>query len=341
MNVLVKVSVISPVFNVAMYLPRFFKSLEEQELVDLQIILVDDGSTDNSLALCQQFAKNDKRVIVLHQSNMGTGAARNNGLSVATGDYIYFCDPDDYLDSNLLRDNLNLVHKYHADVIIFGYYMEVFNTTISNKYKPNFKFYLKNDKFKEDFPSLYNDGMISSLWNKLYLRSSLKNLKFQKVRTGQDNRFNIEYFTQNLKILCNDKAYYHYIVNRPDSAQTKLNLDKAYLHVDEIKMLKRMIFDIWGEERNKEYIDLISKQYCNIALDGLRVARHQDNARKEQKVIKNLIDKLNLSQYINYDKRNSKRTNYDIWVIRNRNKKVVLRLDKLILGLNSMRKARK
>ena len=116
-----KVSVIVPVFNVSQYLPRFFNSLKKQKLSDVEYILVDDGSTDNSLQLCYKFQHEMNNVRVFHHENIGVGPTRNIGLENARGKYIYFCDPDDTIDNSLLSDNYYLAEKYKADLIIFGF----------------------------------------------------------------------------------------------------------------------------------------------------------------------------------------------------------------------------
>lgn len=99
----VKVSVVVPVYNTAPYLPQCLDSLVGQSLDDIEIICVDDGSTDGSLAILQDYAQQDPRLMVVAQQNQRAGIARNNGLALARGRYVLFCDSDDYLYSSSLK----------------------------------------------------------------------------------------------------------------------------------------------------------------------------------------------------------------------------------------------
>jgi len=114
-----KVSVIVPVYNVEKYLPCCIDSLLHQTLKDIEIILVDDGSPDNCPALCDEYAKQDHRVRVIHKKNAGLGYARNSGIEIATGEYITFVDSDDYVDLNTYQKLYDLAIDSKADVIFF------------------------------------------------------------------------------------------------------------------------------------------------------------------------------------------------------------------------------
>jgi glycosyltransferase involved in cell wall biosynthesis len=111
-----KISIIVPVFNTAAYLTRCLESLFGQVHVDLEIILINDGSTDNSGELCESFAQRDKRIRVIHQANAGLSAARNAGLTVATGDYVGFVDSDDWITTDMYAYLLALLEQNQADI---------------------------------------------------------------------------------------------------------------------------------------------------------------------------------------------------------------------------------
>lgn len=116
-----KFSVIVPVYNVALYLAQFLESLLDQDYTDYEIILVNDGSVDESLDICQKYAAKYSNIVVLSQENQGSGFARNTGLRVAQGDYIYFCDPDDYLSEGFF----NHAEKYllwKPELVVFSFW---------------------------------------------------------------------------------------------------------------------------------------------------------------------------------------------------------------------------
>src|SRR5574344_1424030 len=102
-----KVSIIVPIYNVEKYLDRCMESLLNQTLKDIEIIMVDDGSPDNCPKMCDEYAKRDKRVKVIHKKNGGLGYARNSGLDIATGEYVAFVDSDDYVDVNMYETLYN------------------------------------------------------------------------------------------------------------------------------------------------------------------------------------------------------------------------------------------
>lgn len=115
-----KVSIIVPIYNVEQYLDRCMQSLLNQTLEDIEIIMVDDGSPDNCPKMCDEYAKKDERVKVIHKKNAGLGMARNSGLEIATGEYVAFVDSDDYVDVSAYEKMYNSVKKHNADAVFSG-----------------------------------------------------------------------------------------------------------------------------------------------------------------------------------------------------------------------------
>lgn len=118
---MIKVSVIVPVYNVQEYLGKCLSSLTAQTLKDIEIICVDDGSTDDSLAILKRFAKKDKRVKILTQNNQYAGVARNAGLKVAKGEFLSFLDADDFFETDMLEEMYNNAKDNEADIVVCGY----------------------------------------------------------------------------------------------------------------------------------------------------------------------------------------------------------------------------
>lgn len=114
------VTVVIPVYNVETYLDRCMRSIVGQTYQNLEILMIDDGSTDHSSEMCDEWAKNDGRIRVIHKKNAGASEARNTGIDNAQGEYICFCDSDDYVDTGTIEKCLARLMKYHADVAIFG-----------------------------------------------------------------------------------------------------------------------------------------------------------------------------------------------------------------------------
>ena len=160
-----KVSVIVPVYNVEKYLKQCLDSIVDQTLEDLEIVLVDDGSVDSSGTICDEYAKKDSRIEVIHKANGGLSDARNVGISKAKGRYIGFVDSDDYIKEDMYEILLNLIKKYDADVSICNLYDVIDgNECIRNK-ENGIREYSRLDILKK---VLLDKNIQSYAWNKLY-----------------------------------------------------------------------------------------------------------------------------------------------------------------------------
>ena len=116
-----KVSVIVPIYNKEKVLKRNVHTILNQTLKDIEIILINDGSTDRSGQICEDIQRNDKRVKVMHQPNKGVSVARNTGISVATGDYIGFVDPDDWIELDMYENMYTKIKETHANICLCNY----------------------------------------------------------------------------------------------------------------------------------------------------------------------------------------------------------------------------
>lgn len=116
------VSVIVPIYNAERYISETIKSILNQSLNDIEIILVNDGSTDSSLTICEQYLQKDSRIKLVNQNNSGVSIARNNGLKLANGEYVFFMDSDDTIDPNFLNSSYNVAKKQNLDIVVVGEY---------------------------------------------------------------------------------------------------------------------------------------------------------------------------------------------------------------------------
>lgn len=115
------ISVIVPVFNVEKYLDRCILSIVNQTYLDIEIILIDDGSTDSSSVICDMWEQKDNRIKVIHKKNEGVSIARNTGIDAVQGEYVYFVDGDDYLENNAFEKMYNIIKKYDVDFVYCGF----------------------------------------------------------------------------------------------------------------------------------------------------------------------------------------------------------------------------
>lgn len=324
----IAISIIVPVYNVEQYLPRFFDSIKKQTFKQFEVILIDDGSTDNSYKLCCKFAKTSPNVTVIHQNNHGTGITRNRGVKLAKGKYIYFCDPDDRLQSDLLRDNYLNAERFKANCVIFNYIVVNNTGKLIHKNKMRTNFYKNNLDVRKIFPDLSMKGLLNPVWNKLYLAKSIKDISFENVKIGEDTRFNILYFKNASCIYCNSKAYYDHINNRDSSAMNQDQFGTVIYQLEENKRTKELVYEVWGEKNDPRFRRFIGQKYLHTAISALRLGKNV-NYNKRVKLLDELIQN-NFSEYFNRSCLNGIKDWYYVLILRFRHVPLVLRLDAFI-----------
>ncbi|PMC80344.1 hypothetical protein CJ191_01935 [Aerococcus viridans] len=243
------ISVIMPVYNVEKYLKRSIESVINQTYKHWELIIVNDGSTDNSLDICQLYANKDKRVKVFNQSNSGSGVARQNGLNRAIGDYICFIDPDDFIHENAFYHNITILLEYSPDLVVNGYFKYAKHSK-GSPFVERQMHKLEGMFNKEEFISNFNEFEFVSpraLWNKLYRRDFLmrNNIKFSSQRTGQDAVFNYNVLKYINNIYIDKDSFYYYDMSREGSAVKKYNKNKFKYEMNIAKAYQEM-FDSWG-----------------------------------------------------------------------------------------------
>ena len=195
---MIDISVIVPVFKVEQYLNKCIDGLLAQTHPNFELILVNDGSPDKCREICQFYQKRDRRVKVINQENKGAGAARNSGLAIAEGKYIYFCDADDTIEPTLLEDNYCLAEKYQANMVVFGYYVESHTKhgCVSEPKSYQSLFMENKSDFRNEFANLFKEHIMYTLWNKLYKRDYLIRYQclFGNQKVGEDTKFNYQVY---------------------------------------------------------------------------------------------------------------------------------------------------
>lgn len=210
-----KISVIVPVYNAEKTLKRCVDALLKQTYQNIEIILVDDGSKDRSLEICQQYAEQDNRVKVIHKPNGGVSSARNAGLDVADGEFIMFCDSDDWAEPEWCEELIS--HYEPGCLVMCQYYVEQAPETLE---LDGLKVNTVTRFAQSDFYNLKMDGVFVP-WNKIYLRAVVEEnaLRFdEKLTNGEDMLFNAEYLRCILDgIIFYPKKLIHYIWPRETS----------------------------------------------------------------------------------------------------------------------------
>lgn len=205
------VSVIVPVYKVEKYLEKCVASIISQTYKNLEIILVDDGSPDNCPNMCDEFAKKDKRIKVIHKENGGLSDARNAGLDIMTGDFVCFVDSDDWVESTYVETMLVEQQKINADVVACG-------INLVDEESGEVGIYYKLDKTttfesSEIIEKYYNgNGIISGVaWNKLYKKQIFENLRYPKGIVFEDVAIILNVLFQCNKIVILEDTLYNYL----------------------------------------------------------------------------------------------------------------------------------
>lgn len=209
------VSIIVPAYNAELYIEQGLKSICSQTYNNIEIIVVNDGSDDNTSIIVEQFINSDSRVCLINQKNAGPSAARNKGIECSKGKYICFFDADDWVADNTIADNVKLLVDKSADLAIFGFwYCNV--DTGNTRENPPPKAFSGNDVafFDELFTDCFEKELLNSPWNKMYKAEIIKNnsIRFdERFSIYEDISFNLAYLFYANKIVVNDKMYYKYM----------------------------------------------------------------------------------------------------------------------------------
>lgn len=222
------ISIVVPVYNIAEYLPRSMKSISLQRCSHLEIIAVDDGSTDDSLRVLEALAEREPRLRVLHQENGGAASARLTGVAAAKGDWIGFVDGDDVIEPDMYARLLANAQQYHADISHCGYQM-VFPSRVDYYY--NTGRLVRQDR-QSGLKDLIEGSFIEpGLWNKLFRRSLFHGLLQSgeidfSVENNEDLLMNYYLFREADSAVYEDFCPYHYILRSNSAATAKLNEHK-------------------------------------------------------------------------------------------------------------------
>lgn len=300
-----EISIIIPVYKVENYLRTCLDSILRQTFNDFEVILVDDGSPDNSGKICDKYQSKDTRFKVIHKSNGGVGSARNVGLEKAEGKYIYFCDPDDYIEPDLLSDNISLLNRYHANMIVFGYYEDLNSKKRKTKYierSPEQNIFLEDAKdFREYFQYLFNLDIMFTLWNKIYRRSYLleNGITFESVKIGEDSRFNYSVYKKIDRVYINSRKYYHYVISRTDSAVNLYKEDIFNIRYEETRRLEELV-KFWGYE--KKYRNMVYNDWITTLMAGVKNLYLKDcpyNDREKRNKIRQFVVTPKIAETLN------------------------------------------
>ncbi len=299
------ISVIIPVYNTGKYLYKCIDSVLNQTYSNLQIIIVDDGSTDDSPNVCDEYAQIDNRIIVIHKQNEGVSIARNTGINIATGDYFYFPDSDDYIELDTFEYLLRLVKLHQCDIISFEYFITYTDHELIHSCDQ--ELYGLFDRAKSQKAVI--EG-IPFAWNRFYSKKAVDGVRFRdNIFRGEDSLYVHECIEQIDSMWFDKRPLYHYVQSRESACRGKfrtvqltgLMLYDEYRRIFEIKYP-----ELWNCFR-KDILHLYITLYYDMYADDVNYLSEMINVyeifQTQYKEIKNssLMSKKEKIKFLFFD----------------------------------------
>lgn len=292
------ISVIVPIYNVEKYISKCLNSIINQTYKNLEILLVDDGSLDNCLQICNKFRKKDERIQVIHKKNGGVSSARNIGIDKSHGEYILFVDPDDWLESNMIEILYDSIKTNECDIVACDYYINYEDNEVKhNQLREDMIISNQDEMYKYLFDEKYYAGY---LWNKLIRKDLIDklNLKFdENVRVCEDLLFLSKLMSVCEKIIYIPKyKLYHY----RQTMGSAINFTYSRKDLTKLVPLKYFIDNgiIYGN---------VIYEYFILNCQGIYILRKERNAddleiinmkKESKKYIKHVLKNTNTKQKI-------------------------------------------
>lgn len=296
-----KISIIVPVYNAEKYLDRCIKSIYAQTLSDYEIILVNDGSKDESLSLCRKYAENDSRITVIDKENGGAGSARNKGIEIAKGEYLAFPDADDWFEPNMYEELYVLAKKGDYDIVFSGVNNYSQDLKLLSTAKCPLVDFKTQDECRKNIMTLFPTTTIFDVpWNKLYKRELVveNDIRFTDLRRCQDAVFNLDVYRCAKSVISTEKAYYNYLNNDVDKVNKKFPKNYIDINIYYYYHIKEVL-ESWNM-----YSDKIKEHYDSSFLLGVYGAINMFdnplwglNKKEQNEYVENILEKQEIADF--------------------------------------------
>lgn len=276
------ISVIVPAYNIAEYLPRCLDSIINQTYNNLEIIVISDGSTDNTNEIITEYAKKDNRIVPVFKENSGVSDTRNRGLDIAKGDYIGFVDGDDCIEYNMFETLISNAIEQDADISHCGYQM-VFPSKVDYYYNTGKK--IKLDKAEGILELIKAVYLEPGVWNKLYRKEVLQNIRFDNTLIeNEDFLFNAQAFNNCKNSFYEDKSLYHYVLRENSACTSAFNVKKTDNQITVLEKISDIFQeDIYKDAVNKRFLFTLIYNYRTTCMEAVP---KEDYRIKLKKLIK-------------------------------------------------------
>ena len=307
------ISIVIPVYKVEKYLEKCIESVLKQTYTNLQIILVDDGSTDNCGKICDEYAKKDSRIEVIHKANGGLSDARNVGISKAKGRYIGFVDSDDYIKENMYEILLNLIKEYNADASICNLYDVIEGKEYIRNKNNGIQEYSRLDILKE---VLLDKNIQSYAWNKLYKKELFDEVKYPIGKKYEDIGTTFYIFEKCNKIVVTSEPEYYYL-KRSDSLVNNVTESTVFDYMELI--LQRYLYINDNIKELKQYNDYYLVRTLLTANNDIKELKQiEEKTKQKYNELYNISKEILRTNYSNLKKFFTEEQNEKIiWIINN------------------------
>ena len=234
-----KITVVVPIYNAEQFLEKCLKSIVEQTYQNLEIILVNDGSTDKSKEICERFNESDERIILINKENGGVSSARNRGIEESTGKYIIFIDADDYIEKEMFETLAEDLFKNKVDISMCGFKTVDINGNILGESSPMENRYFDVKTFRRN---LFDDRYYGDLvWNKLFKLEIIKehNIRFREdIHINENVLFMLDFSKYAFRYSYGNEILYNFLYNLNGQMHAKFNLKKVSVLSSYIRLLE-------------------------------------------------------------------------------------------------------
>lgn len=283
-----KISVIVPIYKVEDYLHKCVNSIINQTYINLEIILVDDGSPDNCPMICDEYTKKDSRIRVVHKKNGGLSDARNAGIDIATGEYLMFIDSDDFVDVEMMESMMKNMIDNNVDMVVCNI-KYVYEDREVVKYNQADRILDRYEAMEE----YLKDGVVQAVaWNKLYKKSLINDMRYKVGKTNEDEFFTYKVVDKTDKVYYNSRPFYNYI-QRDSSIMGKYSinrLDGVEASYERLNFIKERYPDLYEKEK-KTFINLCIYSYQIILKEP-----NLDKNKQGRKILNNYTKKIKFNK---------------------------------------------
>lgn len=306
----IKITVIMPVYNVENYIRNCIDSLIAQTFKDWELIAVDDGTPDKSGEICDEYAKQDSRITVIHKENGGAPSARNTAIPLAKGKYLYFMDSDDWAEPTMLEDMYNKAEETDAQLVVAGYYIDTYYSDeecYTQQQSLPSKDFKTQREFREYAYKMFDKNLLYTPWNKLFLTKYItdNNIRFKNT-FWDDFPFNLDVVRDVERVALMEQKYYHFMRARSDSETAKYRKD-MYEKREEEHGWMLSLYEHWviSDENSLEmiyrrYIERIIGCIENVTNSACTLSWGEKNEQ-----IKKMINSETTRKSLKYAKPNS------------------------------------